>query len=125
MEITEEDIKVPDQDWAPLPLDRDEPRLQAVTEILDQTIEAVRSDNGYASNVPEERDLILDTLRSTSSKLKTSETISLAYFKVNLLPKVNLLISRFKDAATGALAATLRQSIIEYLVYLRKKHLGF
>ena len=42
-------------EWAPLELDRTEPELTAVIEAVDDTIEAVRGDNGYAHTKPEER----------------------------------------------------------------------
>lgn len=53
------DFEEPDREWAPLPLDRDQPALQTAIACLDQTITEVEQSNGYASEYPEERNFVL------------------------------------------------------------------
>ncbi len=123
--ISEQDFETPDRDWEPLPLERDVPELQKVIEAIDETIEAIRSDNGYNATLPEERDFFLNGLREASQKLKDATTISIAYFDVFVLPTLEKVASRFREAATGFLANTAKQAVVEYIAYLRKKYLGF
>jgi hypothetical protein len=101
----------PDIDWEPLPLDRDDPSLHALMQQLDETIELVRSDNGYSANVPEEKELVLDSLSSASKKLKTSQYISWRYIQKNILEPTRTLLRRFKNAAIGIAAAGIRSAL--------------
>jgi hypothetical protein len=82
LEITDEDFDAPpEQEWEPLPIDRRDPNLKAVIDKIDETYEQVRSDNGYAAHVPEERAYVLDSLGLAVSKLKEASTISFPYLR--------------------------------------------
>jgi hypothetical protein len=60
LQITPDDFAEPEAEWTPLPLERGEPELQTLIEAIDDTAERVRADNGYAANLPEEREYVLD-----------------------------------------------------------------
>ncbi len=72
--IVDEDYSDPDREWTPLPLDRQSSELLDAISRIDQTIDQVEGDNGYAAHLPEERAYVLDTLKQTSSKLKRTLT---------------------------------------------------
>jgi hypothetical protein len=44
-----------DKEWEPLPLERENPHLQTTIAAVDEVVEKVQADNGYAANLPEEK----------------------------------------------------------------------
>ena len=59
LEVQDSDFDEPDYEWRPIPLDRDEPELQTAIRAVDEIVESVRTDNGYAANLG---NYILDAL---------------------------------------------------------------
>jgi hypothetical protein len=109
--VTERDFKQVDQEWAPIPLDRAEPELQTAIARLDEVVEAVRSDNGYAANLPEERAFVLDGLTVFATRLKSSDTISVPFLQTYGVANIAKLIKRFGTAAVGVLAMSALEGI--------------
>ena len=122
LDITDEDFERPDTEWEPLPLEREDPQLQKIIETVDDTVEKVRVDNGYAANLPEERKFILDNLSALSKRLKESSTISFAYLKQFAFSPLSKLLKRFKDHAIGFAAFAAKEAFREFL---RKRGMPF
>lgn len=109
------DDREPDREWTPLPLDRDEPELEAVIVSLDETIEAVRGDNGYAEHMPEERSYVLDGLVAFSKKLKEATTISVPYLRRYAVEPISMLAKRFSKTALEITIAAAKEAIKTWL----------
>jgi len=106
--------------WEPLPLDRSDPLVTNTIERLDEAVQLVRSDNGYPTHAPEEREMVLADLSQTQNKFEKSERISVAFLKRYAVEPLNKLIRRFGGAAIGLAAMAARQAIQDYL----KKRFG-
>lgn len=104
-----------EDEWEPLPLDRDNEKTKEVTARLDDTIEQVRADNGYSATAPEERAFVLDGLSNLRRKLTEASSISYGYIKKYGLEPLRILIVRFGDAAIGIGAIAAREAIISWL----------
>jgi hypothetical protein len=114
--ITAEDFKNPDAQWAPLPLDRAiDSTLQKAIEALDATLKHVREDNGYAANVPEERNYVLESLTTATRVLKTEATTSVPFIRRYVLEPLALLGRRFSNAALGVLSDTAKELVKDFL----------
>jgi hypothetical protein len=100
-----------DMEWEPLPLNREDPALQQLTERLDETIELVRTDNGYSATMPEERQHVLESLGNAARRFKTSDYISWGYIQRNVLEPTRTLLRRFKDTAIGIASAGVRSAL--------------
>jgi hypothetical protein len=98
---------MPSHEWEPLPLDRADPNLQAVTSQLDETISQIQADNGYAAALPGERDMVIDSLSSAAERLKKDPTISWGYLQRNAFEPLKTVLRRFKGAALAAIVATM------------------
>lgn len=57
-------------DWSPLDIDREADDYQATVDVLEESLEVIRGDNGFAEEYPEQRAGILDTLREGLDWLK-------------------------------------------------------
>ena len=68
--LKEPDFETASHEWEPLPLDRADQNLQAVTSQLDETISQIHADNGYAATLPGERDMVVDSLSGAAERLK-------------------------------------------------------
>jgi hypothetical protein len=113
--IEAEDFEKPDREWEPLPLDRDDQTLREAIIKLDDAIEQVRVDNGYAVTVPEERNYVLERLSSLADRLKHGTHVSYAYVVRNGLEPLNTLIRRFAKAALEISASAARGALLEWL----------
>ena len=107
LRLSESDFESPSHEWEPLPLDRTDANLQAVTSQLDETIRQVQADNGYAATSPGERDMVVDSLSSAAERLKKDSTISWGYLRKNAFEPLKTVLRRFKEAALGAVVTTM------------------
>jgi hypothetical protein len=107
LQVAESDFENIYDEWEPLPLDRHDPKLQAVTTQLDETISQIQADNGYASVAAGERDLVVDALSSAAERMKKDPTISWGYLQKNVLEPLKTVLRRFKGAALGAVVTTM------------------
>ena len=107
LNLKESHFESPHDEWEPLPLDRTDPNLQAVTSQLDETISQIQADNGYAAAAAGERDLVIDSLSSAADRLKNDPTISWGYLRKNAFEPLKTVLRRFKGAALGAVVTTM------------------
>jgi hypothetical protein len=116
LEMSELDFDEPLGDpWEPLPLDRTDEALIEATVKVDEAIAQIQADNGYAANVPGERDYVLQSLKSFSTALKESAQITGMQIKTFALEPLNAVIKRFKGAALELAAAAAKDAILSWL----------
>jgi hypothetical protein len=115
LQVESQDFNKTDQEWEPIPLDRRNEKLQEATKLLDQTIEELRSDNGYGATNIEEKNFVLEKLQSAARRLKKETQTSWMYVKEFALDPLSLLVRRFGEAAIGITAVAARTALIEWL----------
>jgi len=81
LHIQESDYDDPAAEWAPIPVDRDQPELQEVIAAVDDAAEKIGSDNGYTATRTEERNYVVDSLAAFRKRIKEATTISLPYIR--------------------------------------------
>jgi hypothetical protein len=113
--IRDVDFQNPDSEWEPLPLERDNPKLQKATKKLDETIAAIDADNGYNATLPEEKSYVVENLKDAANKLKKDDTISYAYLKNKVIDMLDVVIRRFGQAAVGVAAQGAKDAILAWL----------
>jgi hypothetical protein len=113
--ISAKDFESPDAEWEPIALDRNDESLTKAIGDLDKIIDLVRMDNGYNANAPEEKELVLDSLNSATSALKTKESVSVPYLRQFALEPLARLIKRFGPAAIGVAASLARETLFAWL----------
>jgi hypothetical protein len=121
--IEESDFEsLPDIEWQPIQLDPADSLVKEAQEKVEQVIDEVRKDNGYAATHPQERDFNLDGLTNLAARIKSS-VISSGYLNAGL-DRLRSLASRFantakeqliKDAAS-ALIALAKKAAIKIIV---------
>ena len=120
--IIESDFDVPDNEWEPIPLDRDDEGLAKAQRALAETIEGVRADNGYAASFPEERDFVASELAEAANKLQADATVTRGFIKRKIMYPLGQLTLRFGKGAVGILAEAAKQAILDWL---RKRGITF
>jgi hypothetical protein len=110
--LSHEDFEQPPLSvWEPLPLDRTDEDLRDATAKVDEAIAQIEADNGYAANVPGERDYVVESLKSFSTTLKESVQITGMQVKTFALDPLNAVIQRFKGAALALVAGAAKEAI--------------
>lgn len=82
---------------------------------MDQAIEKIESSNGYAAEVPGERQYVLESLKTASKTLKENAQIYWMQLKVFVLEPLSRVIKRFGNAAEGVAASAARDAIHDWL----------
>lgn len=101
--------------WEPIPVERAGEELLEVEKTLTETVEAVRSDNGYSATFAEERKFVLEKLMGFAQRLKQDTQIAWMYVNEFAIKPLGLLIARFGNATVGLLAEATRKAIIDWL----------
>jgi hypothetical protein len=100
--------------WSPLPIDRADPRYtEAVTDV-ENALEVVRGDNGFAATHPNEREGILSTLEDGLRWLKERTPNRSQIFSLLVAP-LQWLASNFSKAVIGEAAKKAAQSVLDLL----------
>lgn len=107
--------ETPPDEWQPLPLDRNNEKLQNAISSLDAVVEHVKGDNGYAATVPEERSYVLERLSALSEKLKHASSVSIGYIKRSGMDILLMVSKRFREGAVDVTATTARENIIAWI----------
>lgn len=102
-------------EWEPIPLDRDDPKLQEATEKLDEAIKTIEGDNGYAANLPGEREYVLSHLKSFAQMLKTKAEVYGRQIKTDAIDPLTRVAKRFGTAMVGVAATSAKEALIEWL----------
>lgn len=108
-------LNVDGDEWAPLPVDRTAPALVKAERAVDEAVDALTGDNGYAATHPQERRWVLDSLNTFRSVLKREAQISLGYVRLCALDPLGRAIQRLGDSASGLIAMAARDAIKDWL----------
>jgi hypothetical protein len=114
--VEAEDMAI--DEWAPLELDRSESELIALIQSVDDTVEKVRGDNGYAASAPQERAFTLQSLVAFSTTLKEAAATSLPYIRHYAIEPLAVLGRRFARGALELTITTAKEALKAWL----KKH---
>lgn len=101
--MTEEERKSLHSGWEPIDLDRDSEEFQAAEKAVEDAITAIEQDNQFASEMPEERAGILQTLRNGIDWLKNSSPTK-RQLRDMLLSPLNWFASNFSKTVTAEIA---------------------
>lgn len=113
LKIVDEDFVSPDDEWAPIPMDRQSPDVVNSIAALSEAVIQIEQDNGYAAHVPEERAHVLGALTQTLNRLKTETQTSVAYLRINALEPLSIIVRRFGKAAVGVAATAAGIAILK------------
>ncbi len=111
LKISQVDFDKPDSEWQPIQIDTAEPEVQLAIEKLSEAVEEIRKDNGYAANLPEERNYVVEGLEGTVKKLE-SGTVSAGYIR-DAWTRLNMVGRRFAGASLELVITGAKQAIIE------------
>jgi hypothetical protein len=101
--------------WEPLPLDRSDPLFSEVAAKVDEAIESIEADNGYAVTVPGERDYVVQSLKSFRTTLKESAQITGMQIKTFALDPLAIVAKRFGGAALGLVVVAAKDTLVTWL----------
>jgi hypothetical protein len=73
-------------------------------ETITNTVEQIRTDNGYAAHVPEERQYVLESLSTFARMLSEAASTSIPYITHYCLDPLGGVSRRFAGAALGIAA---------------------
>lgn len=102
-------------EWAPIQIDISEAELQAVITSVDDVVEQVRGDNGYAEHVPQERSFVNDSLSAFSNTLKNAASTSLPYIRKFAFEPLTILSKRFAKTAIEISINAAKEAIKSWL----------
>lgn len=115
-------VDLEEDNWSPIPLDRnDQQQIQAI-EALDRIVEELRGDNGYASTNLEEKTFVQDKLAQAAKRLKEDSQISWMYLNEFVLKPLGILINRFGKASIGVAAQVTKEA---FTAWLKSKGINF
>lgn len=97
--------------WEPLPLDRQSEPLEAAIAKIDDVVDAVIQDNGYAVSEPDERNYVLSALQAGVEAMKVQTVIYQMQFTAFIWKPLDRIATRFKENAIGALAIAAIEAV--------------
>jgi len=101
--------------WEPIPIDHENESLVSAEKELDKAIQAIESNNGYAAEVPGERQHVVDSLKQFREILKNRSETFWPQVKSLAIDPLTRVVRRFGDAATGIAASAAKQALIGWL----------
>ncbi len=105
---SEEDI------WEPLKIDRAAPEYERAVEAIDDAIEKIEGDNGYAATQPDERNNVVWSLKEGITAIKEMAP-SLAQIRALIMAPLNSAIRTLKESGPGLAAMLAREALKEWL----------
>jgi hypothetical protein len=118
LDLRAEDFENPDSEWAPIKIEADDPTVKDAVVSLQNIIEEVRSDNGYAATHPHERDYVLEGLQGTLDKFESS-SISAGYVRI-AMERLGTVGRRFSGTVKDGTIAAAKAALVEFA----KRHFG-
>lgn len=110
-------IDLQEDEWQPLPIDRESPDYEEAIGTLDEAIGVVAGNNGYAESEPDERDNIVEMLRQGQTAI-TERQPSRAQIIALVLQPLNFLARKFSESAIGEIAKIAAVKIVAWLASL-------
>ncbi|MCH8997994.1 MAG: hypothetical protein IID48_06960 [Proteobacteria bacterium] len=103
-----------DDEWEPLPIDRTTPEYEKAVEALDDAVEKIEADNGYAANQPEERNSVVWSLKQGVAAIREMAP-SLAQVRALVMDPLNSAIKTLKESGPGLAAMFAREALKEWI----------
>ena len=121
--VTQEAAEFPtaENNWEPLPIDRADPATEKVIDQLENAMIAVKQDNGYSENYPEERDYVVQNLSLAVEWMRIEKAILGLKTKAWVLDPLDQAAKRFGPSVVGA-AITMAREL--FVAWLKKKLIG-
>ncbi|MBI1261157.1 MAG: hypothetical protein GC184_05480 [Rhizobiales bacterium] len=107
--------------WQPLPVDRADPETAETIERIEEALIAIRQDNGYSENFPEERDYVVQNLGLAVDWLRSERAIIILKTRTWILEPLSQAARRFGPSAVGLIVTTAREL---FAAWQKKKLLG-
>jgi len=101
--------------WEPIPLERSDEKLRKASEALDEAVEKIEADNGYAVAAPGEREYVLTNLKHVAKILKEQSQVYWMQIKTFALEPLGRVIQRFGPSAVGVVARAARDALTDWL----------
>jgi hypothetical protein len=95
--------KIESDKWEPLPLDRQSTEFTKAVEATDIALKEIEGSNGYAGTSPDERNSVVETIKSNLKNLKEG-LISKGQIIEGLIKPLTFVASKFAEASIGELA---------------------
>jgi hypothetical protein len=95
--------KVEPDVWEPLPLDRQSTEFAKSVDAADLALKEIEGSNGYADSAPDERNTIVQTIKTNLDALKKG-LISKGQILEGLIKPFQFVATKFMDASIGELA---------------------
>lgn len=108
------DERVDSDQWSPLAIDRDDPEFVATLKAVEAALEAIRGDNGYAANEPNERAGIVATLEEGVQWLKERAPTKAQVQNLVIAP-LRWIAVKFAQSVTGQAANAAAQKLWQWL----------
>jgi hypothetical protein len=112
--MTEEERKSLQSGWEPIDIDRDSEVFQAAAEAVEEAITAIEQDNQFASEMPDERAGILQTLRNGIDWLKNHNPTK-RQLRDMLLSPLNWVASNFSKTVMAEIAKKAAEKLWAFL----------
>jgi hypothetical protein len=101
-------------EWTPLEIDRTDVAYLEAVDSVEEAIEAIRQDNGFAVTRPRERDGIMKTLQEGLVWLK-EKAPSKSILQTMLISPLRWVYSVFGNALVGEAAKKAAQKVVDFL----------
>lgn len=103
--------------WVPLQIDRDDPEYVRVLDAVNDALDKIRGDNGYAAHRPEERSGIIAAIEDGLDWLK-NRVPSKGIIQAKLLDPFRFVASQFARTVIGEAAKSAIHIITTWLSHL-------
>jgi hypothetical protein len=101
-------------EWTPLDIDRADPIYLDAVNSVEEAIEAIRQDNGFAATYPQEREGILRVLHEGLVWLK-EKVPTQSILQTMLISPLRWVSSIFGNAVVGEVAKKAAQKVVDFL----------
>ena len=108
------DAETEEDEWEPLPIDRESQDYKEAIGTLDEAIDVVAGNNGYAESEPDERNNIVESLRQGQTAIKERQP-SKAQINALVLQPLNYLVRKFSESTIGEIAKVAAVKIVAWL----------
>lgn len=106
-----------EEQWEPLLIDRESPHFDAAANELENVIEVIEGDNGYADSEPDERNHIVASLRHGLERMREGLP-SLQQVRGLILGPLNFVAQKFVGTAMGVASKAAIEKIIQWIATL-------
>lgn len=103
-----------DDEWEPLPLDRESSEAKTAIEKSEIALKEIENSNGYAASAPEERNGIVETIKGTLAAIKTGFPSRQAIV-AGLIAPFKFIAKKFGEASMGELATQAVAALVKWL----------